>query len=57
MRRTLPEAISVTTQPSDQTSAARPCPDDFMNTSGAMYAAHTQRAIRGAMRLAGQTLK
>jgi hypothetical protein len=37
---TLPEAISTTTQPTDQISAALPCPSVFvfMNTSGAMYA-------------------
>jgi hypothetical protein len=39
-RHTLPEAISTTTQATDQMSAALPCPSVFvfMNTSGAMYA-------------------
>lgn len=39
---TFPEAISTTTQPTDQISAALPCPSliVFVNTSGAIYAAN-----------------
>jgi len=40
VKHTLPDDISMTTQPTDQMSAALPCPSVFvfMNTSGAIYA-------------------